>query len=37
MQIDRIEVKVIGPQVQRFTWSHDLPEQYTTNTIVPVS
>ena len=36
MQIDRIEVKVIGPQVQRFTWSHDLPEQYTTNTIVRI-
>ena len=36
MKIDRIEVKVIGPQVQRFTWSHDLPEQYTTNTIVRI-
>lgn len=36
MQIDRIEVRVVGPEVQRFTWSHDLPEQYMTNTIVRI-
>lgn len=31
MRIDRVEVRVVGPQAQRFTWSHDLPEQYMTN------
>ena len=36
MRIDRVEVRVVGPQVQRFTWSHDLPEQYMTNTVVRI-
>ena len=36
MRIDRVEVMVVGPQVQRFTWSHDLPEQYMTNTVVRI-
>ena len=36
MQVDRVEVQVVGPEVQRYTWSHDLPEQYMTNTIVRV-
>jgi L-alanine-DL-glutamate epimerase-like enolase superfamily enzyme len=34
MKIDRVEVRVVGPKVQRYTWSHDIPEQYMTNTIV---
>ena len=36
MRIDRVEVRVVGPQVERFTWSHDLPEQYMTNTVVRI-
>ena len=36
MRIDRVEIRVVGPQVQRFTWSHDLPEQYMTNTVVRI-
>ena len=36
MRIDRVEVRVVGPEVQRFTWSHDLPEQYMTNTVVRI-
>ena len=36
MRIDRVEVRVVGPQAQRFTWSHDLPEQYMTNTVVRI-
>ena len=36
MQIDRIEVRVVGPKVTRYTWSHDIPEQYMTNTIVRI-
>ena len=36
MRIDRVEVSVVAPEVQRFTWSHDLPEQYMTNTIVRI-
>lgn len=36
MQIDRVEVMAVAPSVQRFTWSHDLPEQYMTNTVVRI-
>lgn len=36
MRIERVEVRVVAPEVQRYTWSHDLPEQYMTNTIVRV-
>ncbi|MBP85558.1 MAG: mandelate racemase [Planctomycetaceae bacterium] len=36
MKIDRIEVLAVAPEVQRFTWSHDLPEQYMTNTLVRI-
>ncbi len=36
MQIDRVEVLAVAPDVQRFTWSHDLPEQYMTNTLVRI-
>ncbi len=37
MQIERVEVMVVAPEVQRFTWSHDLDEQYMTNTIVRIT
>lgn len=37
MRIERVEVRVVAPKVQRFTWSHDLPEQHMTNTIVRVT
>lgn len=36
MKIDRVEVLAVAPDVQRFTWSHDLPEQYMTNTLVRI-
>ena len=36
MKIERVEVRVVAPKVERYTWSHDLPEQYMTNTIVRV-
>src|SRR5882672_10570854 len=36
MQIDRVEVRVVAPKVPRYTWSHDLPEQYMTNTLVRI-
>jgi L-alanine-DL-glutamate epimerase-like enolase superfamily enzyme len=36
MRIDKVEVRVVAPQVQRYTWSHDLPEQFMTNTLVRV-
>ena len=37
MKVDRVEVRVVGPEVKRYTWSHDIPEQYMTNTIVRIS
>ncbi|MDA1313730.1 MAG: mandelate racemase/muconate lactonizing enzyme family protein [Acidobacteria bacterium] len=37
MKIERVEVRVVAPSVQRFTWSHDLQEQYMTNTIVRIT
>ena len=36
MQIDHVEVLAVAPEVQRFTWSHDLPEQFMTNTVVRI-
>jgi len=36
MKIEDVEVRVVGPAVPRYTWSHDLPEQYMTNTIVRI-
>ena len=36
MKIERVEVRVVAPKVQRFTWSHDLPEQHMTNTVVRI-
>lgn len=37
MQVTRVEALTIAPTVQRFTWSHDLPEQFMTNTVVRIS
>ena len=37
VKIDRVEVFAVAPRVQRFTWSHDLPEQHMTNTLVRIS
>lgn len=28
MKIERAEVRVVGPEDKRYTWSHDLPEQF---------
>jgi len=36
MKIERVEVHVVAPKAQRFTWSHDLPEQYMTNTVIRI-
>ena len=36
MKIEHIEVRAVGPETQRHTWSHDLPEQYMTNTLVRI-
>ena len=36
MKIEDVEVRTVGPQVQRYSWSHDLPEQYMTNTLVRI-
>lgn len=36
MKIERIEVLVVGPEERRDTWSHDLPAQYQSNTLIRV-
>ncbi len=36
MIIRRVEVRAVGPTVTRYTWSHDIPEQFMTNTIVRI-
>ena len=36
MIITRVEVRAVGPAVTRYTWSHDIPEQFMTNTIVRI-
>ena len=37
MKITRVEVLAVAPQVQKFTWSYDIPEQHMTNTLVRIS
>ena len=37
MKITRVEVLAVAPPVDRFTWSEDLPDQYSTNTVVKIS
>jgi len=34
MKIERAEVRVVGPETKRYTWSHDLPEQFQSVTIL---
>ena len=34
MKIERIEVQVVGPETKRYTWSHDLPEQFQSLTLL---
>ena len=34
MKIERAEIVVIGPETKRYTWSHDLPEQFQSITIL---
>ena len=36
MQIERVEIQVIGSETERYTWSDDLPEQYQSNTLLRV-
>ena len=36
MRIERVEVRVVGPERRHHTWSHDLPEQYQSNTILRI-
>jgi L-alanine-DL-glutamate epimerase-like enolase superfamily enzyme len=34
MRIERVEVLVVGPERRHDTWSHDLPPQYQSNTLI---
>ena len=36
MKISKVEVRAVAPPVDRFTWSDDLPDQYSTNTLVRI-
>ena len=36
MHITKIEIRTVAPPVDRFTWSDDLPDQYSTNTVVRI-
>ena len=36
MQIDRVEIQVIGPETEHHTWSDDLPGQYQSNTVIRI-
>jgi len=36
MKIENVEVRVVSPRGERHTWSHDLPEQYITITLVRI-
>lgn len=36
MKIERVEVKVIGAEEKRWTWSEDLPEQYQSNLLLRI-
>ena len=36
MKITKVEVRAVAPPVDRFTWSDDLPDQYSTNTLVRI-
>ena len=34
MRIERVEASLIGPETKRYTWSHDLPEQFQSLTLL---
>ena len=36
MKIERVEVQVVGPETKRYTWSHDLPEQFQNITLLRI-
>ena len=36
MKIERVEVQVVGPETKRYTWSHDLPEQFQSITLLRI-
>ena len=36
MKITKIEVHVVGPEDERYTWSEDIPEVYQTNTLIKI-
>ena len=36
MHITKVEIRAVAPPVDRFTWSDDLPDQYSTNTVVRI-
>ena len=36
MQIDRVDILVIGPETEHHTWSDDLPGQYQSNTLIRI-
>lgn len=37
MEIDHVRVDAVGPEIPRFAWAADMPEQYMTNNIVRVT
>ena len=37
MEIDRIRVYAVGPEIPRYAWASDMPEQYMTNNIVRIT
>ena len=37
MQIERIEIRVVGPETRHYTWSDDLPAQHQSNTLIRIS
>ena len=36
MKIEKIEIYVIGPEDLHYTWSHDIPPIFQSNTIIKV-
>ena len=36
MQIERIEIRVVGPETRHYTWSDDLPAQHQSNTLIRI-
>ena len=36
MKITKIEVHVVGPEDERYTWSEDIEEVYQSNTLIKV-